>query len=55
MTVRPLRQITGDAEFCEVFFDDARIDDSMRLGAVDEGWRVAISVLMNERQSRQRR
>ena len=51
VTVRPLRQITGDAEFCEVFFDDARIDDSMRLGPVNEGWRVAISVLMNERQS----
>jgi alkylation response protein AidB-like acyl-CoA dehydrogenase len=51
VTVRPLRQITGDAEFCEVFFDDARIDDSMRLGPIEEGWRVAISVLMNERQS----
>jgi alkylation response protein AidB-like acyl-CoA dehydrogenase len=51
VTIRPLRQITGDAEFCEVFFDDARIDDSMRLGDVNEGWRVAISVLMNERQS----
>jgi alkylation response protein AidB-like acyl-CoA dehydrogenase len=51
VTVRPLRQLTGDAEFCEVFFDDARIDDSMRLGEVNEGWRVAISVLMNERQS----
>jgi alkylation response protein AidB-like acyl-CoA dehydrogenase len=51
VTVRPLVQLTGDAEFCEVFFDDARVDDSMRLGPVDEGWRVAISVLMNERQS----
>jgi alkylation response protein AidB-like acyl-CoA dehydrogenase len=51
VTVRPLRQLTGDAEFCEVFFDDARVDDSMRLGPVDEGWRVAVSVLMNERQS----
>ncbi len=51
VTVRPLRQLTGDAEFCEVFFDDARIDDSMRLGPIDEGWRVAISVLMDERQS----
>jgi alkylation response protein AidB-like acyl-CoA dehydrogenase len=51
VTVRPLRQITGDAEYCEVFFDDARFDDSTRLGDVDEGWRVAISVLMNERQS----
>jgi alkylation response protein AidB-like acyl-CoA dehydrogenase len=49
VTVRPLRQITGDGEFCEVFFDDARIADSMRLGPVDEGWRVAISILMNER------
>jgi len=47
--VRPLRQITGDAEFSEVFLDDARIDDSLRLGPVGEGWRVAISVLMSER------
>jgi alkylation response protein AidB-like acyl-CoA dehydrogenase len=51
ITVRPLRQITGDAEFCEVFIDDARIDDSLRIGPVDEGWRVAVSVLMSERQS----
>ncbi len=51
VTVRPLRQLTGDAEFCEVFFDDARIDDSLRLGPVNDGWRVAISVLMHERQS----
>jgi alkylation response protein AidB-like acyl-CoA dehydrogenase len=51
VTVRPLRQLTGDAEFCEVFLDDATVDDSMRLGPVDGGWRVAISVLMNERQS----
>jgi alkylation response protein AidB-like acyl-CoA dehydrogenase len=51
VTVRPTRQITGDAEFCEVFFDDAEIDDSMRLGPVSEGWKVAISVLMNERRS----
>jgi alkylation response protein AidB-like acyl-CoA dehydrogenase len=49
VVVRPLRQITGDAEFCEVFFDDARVDDSLRIGPVDEGWRVAISILMNER------
>jgi len=51
VTVRPLRQITGDAEFCEVFIDDARIDDSMRIGQVNDGWRVAVSVLMSERQS----
>ena len=51
VTVRPLRQLTGDAEFTEVFFDDARVDDSLRLGEVNEGWRVTQSVLMNERQS----
>ena len=51
VTVRPLRQMTGDAEFCEVFFDDARVDDSLRLGEVDAGWRVTQSVLMNERQA----
>ena len=49
--VRPLRQITGDPEFSEVFFDEVAIDDSLRLGDVDQGWAVAISVLMNERQS----
>jgi len=51
VTVRPIRQITGDAEFSEVFLDDVQIDDSLRLGPVDEGWRVAISVLMNERRA----
>ena len=51
VTVRPIRQITGDAEFSEIFLDDVQIDDSMRLGPVDEGWRVAISVLMNERRA----
>jgi alkylation response protein AidB-like acyl-CoA dehydrogenase len=51
VTVRPLRQITGEAEYCEVFLDDVRLDDTARLGPVDEGWRVAVSVLMNERQS----
>jgi alkylation response protein AidB-like acyl-CoA dehydrogenase len=51
VTVRPLRQLTGDAEFTEVFFDDARVEDSLRLGPVNEGWRVTQSVLMNERQS----
>jgi alkylation response protein AidB-like acyl-CoA dehydrogenase len=51
VTVRPLRQLTGDAEFCEVFLDDVIIEDSLRLGPVDEGWRVATSVLMNERKA----
>jgi alkylation response protein AidB-like acyl-CoA dehydrogenase len=47
--VRPLRQITGEAEFNEVFLSDVRIPDSMRLGAVGEGWKVANATLMNER------
>jgi alkylation response protein AidB-like acyl-CoA dehydrogenase len=47
--VRPLRQITGDAEFNEVFFTDARIPDSERLGEEGDGWRVALTMLMNER------
>lgn len=51
ITIRPVRQITGDAEFSEVFLDDVVLDDSLRLGPVDEGWRVALSVLMNERRS----
>ncbi|MBI2168879.1 MAG: acyl-CoA dehydrogenase family protein [Actinobacteria bacterium] len=47
--VRPLRQITGDAEFNEVYFTDARVPDENRLGGVGEGWNVAITTLMNER------
>ena len=47
--VRPLKQITGDAEFNEVFFTDVRIPDSMRLGPQGEGWMVATTTLMNER------
>jgi alkylation response protein AidB-like acyl-CoA dehydrogenase len=49
--VRPLRQMTGDAEFNEVYFTDARIPDAERLGDVGEGWHVAITTLMNERVS----
>jgi alkylation response protein AidB-like acyl-CoA dehydrogenase len=49
--VRPLRQLTGEAEFNEVFLTDVRIPDSLRLGEVGEGWRVAQSTLMNERVS----
>lgn len=47
--VRPLRQITGEAEFNEVFLTDVRIPDSNRLGAEGEGWKVANATLNNER------
>ena len=49
VTVRPLRQMTGGAEFNEVFLDDVRIPDSHRLGEVNGGWKVAVTTLMNER------
>ncbi|MFD5753045.1 acyl-CoA dehydrogenase family protein [Streptomyces sp. NPDC127033] len=49
--VRPLRQITGEAEFNEVFLTDVRIPDAHRLGAIGEGWKVAQTTLMNERVS----
>jgi alkylation response protein AidB-like acyl-CoA dehydrogenase len=47
--VRPLRQLTGEAEFNEVFLTDVRIPDGHRLGAVGDGWRVGRTTLMNER------
>ena len=47
--VRPLYQITGEAEFNEVFFNDVRVPDENRIDAVGAGWRVALTTLMNER------
>ena len=47
--VRPLYQLTGEAEFNEVFFTDVRMPETARLGGVGEGWRVALTTLMNER------
>ncbi len=49
--VRPLMQLTGEAEFNEVYFTDVRIPDAERLGDVGDGWRVSLTTLMNERVS----
>jgi alkylation response protein AidB-like acyl-CoA dehydrogenase len=49
--VRPLFQVTGEAEFNECFFNEVRIPDTRRLGGVGEGWGVSITTLMNERVS----
>jgi alkylation response protein AidB-like acyl-CoA dehydrogenase len=49
VTVRPLRKISGDAEFSEVFFENAVVSDDDRIGAVGQGWEVARRVLTHER------
>ena len=49
--VRPLKQITGDSEFNEIFFSDVRVPDSAVIGGEGNGWNVAITTLMNERSS----
>ncbi len=49
--VRPLRQMTGDAEFNEVYFTDVTIPDTERLSEVGQGWHAALTTLMNERVS----
>ncbi len=47
--VRPIKQMAGDSGFNEVFFTNVRVPDSQRLGDVGEGWKVALTTLMNER------
>jgi alkylation response protein AidB-like acyl-CoA dehydrogenase len=49
VTVRGLRQISGEAEFNEVFFDDVRLGPEAVVGGVDDGWRTALTTLMFER------
>ncbi len=49
ITVRPLRQITGEADFNEVFFENVRVPKANLLGQMHEGWQIAISALQNER------
>src|SRR5262249_61904265 len=49
VTVKPLRQITGDPEFNEVFFDNVRVHESEILGGLNNGWQVGLTTLMYER------
>ncbi len=49
--IKPIKQISGDSNFNEVYFTDVRIPDSQRLGAVGQGWQVSLTTLMNERAS----
>lgn len=49
VTIRPLRQITGEAEFNEVFFDDVVIPAEAAVGPIDGGWMVALTTLLFER------
>jgi len=51
ITVRPLRQISGDEDFNEVFFTDVRVPRDQVVGAVNHGWQIAITTLMHERQT----
>jgi acyl-CoA dehydrogenase len=49
--VKPIKQANGQSEFNEVYFTDVKISDSQRLGAVNDGWNVSLTTLMNERMS----
>ncbi|MDE0511874.1 MAG: acyl-CoA dehydrogenase family protein [Gammaproteobacteria bacterium] len=49
--IKPIKQISGDSHFNEVYFTDVRVPDAQRLGAVGQGWQVALTTLMNERAS----
>lgn len=49
--IRPIKQASGESGFSEVYFADVRIPDAQRLGAVNQGWEVSLTTLMNERLS----
>ena len=49
--IKPIKQLSGESNFNEVYFTDVRIPDSQRLGEVGQGWQVSITTLMNERAS----
>ena len=49
LDIKPIKQISGESNFNEVYFTDVRIPDAQRLGAVGQGWQVAITTLMSER------
>lgn len=49
VTIRPIQQMTGGSSFNEVYLDDVLLDDSLRLGPVGQGWKVALTVLASER------
>ena len=49
ITVRPLRQMTGESEFNEIFFEDVRVPRANLVGELNNGWGVALTTLMNER------
>ena len=46
---KPIKQLTGDSDFNEVYFNDVRVSDQQRLGEVGQGWQVSLTTLMNER------
>ena len=47
--IKPIKQLTGDSDFNEVYFTDVRVSDGQRLGEVGQGWQVSLTTLMNER------
>jgi alkylation response protein AidB-like acyl-CoA dehydrogenase len=49
VTVRPLKQITGDSEFNEIFFEDVKVPKENLLGPMNQGWQVLVATLMHER------